>query len=109
MLCLCFLEAAVYASRRAGIWRGGRRLWALSGGLWTSLLMAERSAAECPESGSGAAESRGRICGGGSSVGFCDGGRFCGAASPLLSVDGAEGREDRSVAEAERGLCGVRL
>ncbi|KAG6788236.1 hypothetical protein POTOM_004293 [Populus tomentosa] len=33
-------------------------------------------------------------------------GRFYGAASLLLSVDGAEGREDRSVAEAERGLCG---
>ena len=38
--------------------------------------MTERSAAECPESGSGVAESRGRICGGGSSAGFCDGGRL---------------------------------
>ncbi|KAJ6881083.1 hypothetical protein NC651_027813 [Populus alba x Populus x berolinensis] len=62
--------------RRAGLWRRGRRLLALSGGLWTSLLIAKRSAAECPESGSGAAESRERICGGGRSAGFCDGGRL---------------------------------
>ena len=72
--------------RRAGRWRRGWCLWALSGGPWPFVLMAERSAAEMEKVWCVEKERR--------------------LVQKLQRVEGSAEREDLWTGELIRGCCG---